>query len=490
MESGLKILFVSSEVVPYAKSGGLADVSGSLPIALEEAGMDVRIVMPLYSVVKRRMLNRTPVIDELPISIGDTTLSARIFETRSKKRVPVFFIGREDLFSRPNLYGDSNGDYYDNLERFSFFSHAALRISEKLDFKPDIIHCHDWQTGLIPAILKGPQVRKFFSDTPVLFTIHNMGYQGIFPANKLTETGLSSSYFFHRDGIEYWGNISLLKSGIVYADAVTTVSPTYAGEIQLPASGMGMEGILARKKDSLFGILNGVDYDIWNPEKDRHIARKYSAGNMSGKPLCKKRILEEMNLDPSLEKRPLFGMVSRLDKQKGLDMLMEILDEVIALDTGLIILGSGDRYIEGAMIDAANRHKGRIGIGTGFNDPLAHKIIAGADIFLIPSRYEPCGLTQMYALKYGTVPLVRATGGLNDTVFQYDPDTGTGNGFKFPSATPEELLKSIQQATALYTNSAEWKKLISNGMKEDFSWQKSAERYIEIYKALKMKQVH
>ncbi len=489
MKSGLKILFISSEVVPYAKSGGLADVSGALPTALQEAGMDVRIVMPLYSVVKRSMLNKAPVINELPVSIGDMTLLTDIYETRSRKRVPAWFIEREDLFSRPNLYGDSNGDYYDNLERFSFFSHAALRISQKLKFKPDIIHCHDWQTGLIPALLKGPYSGKFFSDVPVLFTIHNMGYQGIFPGHKLPATGLDSSDYFHQEGLEYWGNISLLKSGIVYADAVTTVSPTYAEEVQSSEFGLGLEGVLANKKDSLFGILNGVDYGVWSPEKDDLIARNYSAKNMSGKTLCKKDLLEEMDLDPVLKNKPLFGMVSRLDKQKGLDLLLDILDELIALDSGFVLLGSGDKYIESAILDAAKRHKGKIGIGTGFNDPLAHKIIAGSDIFLIPSRYEPCGLTQMYALKYGTVPLVRATGGLNDTVFQYDTNTGTGNGFKFKSADSEELLKSIRQAVALHRDNAEWKKLVSNGMKENFSWKNSAERYIDIYRELQEKDI-
>ncbi len=485
MESGLKILFVSSEVVPYAKSGGLADVSGALPVALRESGMDVRIFMPCYAAVKKGMLNKAPVINDLTVPLGDMSLTARVYESKSQKRAPTtYFVGREDLFGRPNLYGDSTGDYYDNLERFSFFSHAALRTAQELDFRPDIIHCHDWQTGLIPALLKGPYSINFFSGTSVLFTIHNMGYQGVFPVNKLLMTGLNSSDYYHQEGLEYWGSISLLKSGIVYADAVTTVSPTYAGEILTHDFGLGMEGILANKKGALFGILNGVDYDVWNPEKDKHVAGNYSIKNIAGKIICKKDLIKEMNLDPSLRDKPLFGMVSRLDKQKGLDMLLEIMDEVIALDAGFVLLGSGDSYIENTIKEKAKQHTGKIGTGIGFNDPLAHKIMAGSDIFVIPSRYEPCGLTQMYALKYGTVPLVRATGGLNDTVFQYDTNTKTGNGFKFDAATSGELLNSIRQATALYKDKAEWKKLISNGMKEDFSWKKSAEKYIEIYKRL------
>ncbi len=487
MESFLKILFVSSEVIPYAKSGGLADVSGALPDALKEAGMDVKIIMPLYSSVKKTMLNKNPVLEKIPVPLGNTVLTAQTYIAKSKKRVPTYFVDREDLFRRPNLYGNSTGDYYDNLERFTFFCHAALRITKELDFKPDIIHCHDWQTGLIPALLKGSYKGEFFKSSSVLFTIHNMGYQGVFPGYKITVSGLNGMEFYHQEGIEYWGNISLLKSGIVYADAVTTVSPTYSEEIKKREFGLGMEGVLVNKKDSLFGILNGVDYDIWNPEKDKYIPQNYSPKDMSGKAICKKGLISEMGLDPSLIEKPLFSMVSRLDRQKGLDLLLEIIDRLIALDTGMVLLGSGDSQIENALAEAAKRHKGKIGIGTGFNDRLAHEIMAGSDIFLIPSRYEPCGLTQMYALKYGTVPIVRATGGLNDTVFSYDRDKVKGNGFKFNSAIPEEFLSCVKNAINLFKNKTEWKRIISNGMKQDLSWKKSAEKYIEIYKMLQIK---
>lgn len=487
MESGLKIFFVSPEAVPFAKSGGLADVSGALPVALRESGADVRIIMPLYSSIKKSMFNPKPVIEDLTVTIDGIPLIFQIYESKPRKGIPAYFVAREDLFCRPNLYGDSSGDYYDNLERFSYFSHVALELAQQLDFKPDIIHCHDWQTGLIPALIKGPYDEEFFSGTSVIFTIHNMGYQGIFPAHRFASTGLNKDDYFHQEGLEYWGNISLLKSGIVYADAVTTVSPTYAGEIRTPEFGLGMEGVLANRNESLFGILNGVDYTVWNPEKDRHIASTYSMKSMSGKTACKKDLIAEMSLDASLIDKPVFGLVSRLDRQKGIDMLLNIIDELIALDAGLVLLGSGDKSIENAIADAASRHPGKIGIGTGFNDPLAHKIIAGSDIFLIPSRYEPCGLTQMYSLKYGTVPLVRATGGLNDTVFNYDADSGAGNGFKFDEASSEALLKCIQQAIVLYKDKKGWKKLLSNGMKEDHSWKKSAERYIEIYKEIRKK---
>ncbi len=486
MESTLKILFVASEVVPYAKSGGLADVAGALPLALAEEGMDVRIVMPLYPSVKKVMLDKTPVIEKIPVPLGDLQLAAKAFVTRSSKRVPAYFVHREDLFSRPGLYGSTTYDYYDNLERFTFFCHAALRTARDLGFRPDIIHCHDWQTGLIPALLKGPYNEQFFKGTSTLFTIHNMGYQGVFPGHKLNVTGLKGIDFYHQEGLEYWGNISLLKSGIVYADAVNTVSPTYSEEICMREFGLGMEGVLANRKDTLSGILNGVDYEIWDPEKDNHIPKNYSLKNLTGKNLCKKELIKEMDLDPSLFEKPILGMVSRLDKQKGLDLLLDIIDRLIALDTGLVLLGSGDPGIETALAEAKKTHPGKIGIGTGFNDPLAHRIIAGSDIFLIPSRYEPCGLTQMYALKYGTVPVVRATGGLNDTVSSYEK--GMGNGFKFTGTNPEELLSCIKQAIEFYKNKAEWKRIVTNGMKEDFSWKKSAGRYIELYRRLKEQQ--
>jgi len=482
MSSYLKVLFISSEVVPFAKSGGLADVAGSLPGALKDAGIDVRIIMPFYGIVRKGNFKITPGIKELTGVLGDMKLKARIFETKTKERVPVYLVEREDLYDRPHMYGDFNRDYYDNIERFSFFCHAALLAAIKLDFKADIIHCHDWQTGLIPAFLKGVYAKeKILSDTKTLFTIHNMGYQGIFPENKLQVTGLDKVEYYHPGGLEYWGNISLLKSGIVYSDLITTVSPTYAKEIQTPEYGMGMEGILTNRKESVHGILNGIDYKIWNPATDEDIALPYSIRKLSGKAACKEALIKEMDLDPSLKNRPLLGMVSRLDKQKGLDMLLEIINKIIKLDTGFILLGSGDKSIEAAIKKAAVKHRGRIGIGTGFNDPLAHRIMAGSDIFLIPSRYEPCGLTQMYALKYGTIPLVRATGGLNDTITQYDPKTGKGNGYKFTIPSSEDLFKCIKNAVDLFENKKEWKKLMTNGMKEDFSWHKSAEKYIDLY---------
>jgi starch synthase len=484
MPDNIKVLFLSSEVMPFAKTGGLADVAGSLPLALRRAGVDVRLVMPFYRIIREGGYKTLMILRDIEIPFGERILRANIFETSLGEDIPVYLVEREDMFDRPNLYGNSKGDYYDNLERFGFFSHAALKTSQAAGFSPDIVHCHDWQTGLVPALLKGPyRTSKGLSNASSVFTIHNMGYQGIFNSDKLAMTGLSGPKYFHPDGLEYWGSISLLKAGIVYSDAITTVSPTYAGEIMSHEYGLGMEGVLLGRRNALHGILNGVDYNEWSPAKDRHISALYSRKALSGKSKCKKELLRETALDPGLIDKPLIGMISRLDKQKGLDILIPVLEDVLKLDTGMILLGSGDEQVENALRKAADRNPGRMAIFTGFNDPLAHRIMAGADIFLIPSRYEPCGLTQMYALKYGTVPVVRATGGLNDTIEQFDSQLMKGNGLKFGLYNSQALFDALKTAVGLYKDNKAWRRLMGNGMKSDFSWDRSAERYLDIYKS-------
>ena len=485
MVDKLKVLFLSSEVVPFAKTGGLADVAGALPGALKRMGADVRLVLPYYRLVREGNFQIRPVLRDLKIPLGGETLTVNVLETHTEDGVPVYLIERDDLYDRPNLYGSAVGDYYDNLERFSFFSHAALILSEALLFSPDLIHCHDWQTGLVPALIKGPYGEpSTLSGTPTVFTVHNLGYQGLFPAGKLPVTGLSKTEFFHPEGLEFWGKISLLKAGIVYAQAVTTVSPTYAREIQTPEYGLGMEGILKKRRSSLHGILNGVDYGVWNPATDSHLPCTYSPRKMEGKHRCKESLIQEMGIDPSLTKKPLLGMISRLDNQKGFDLLIEILGEILELDVGFILLGSGDELIQKAIQEAAMRHRGQVGFEMGFDEPLAHRIMAGLDMFLIPSRYEPCGLTQIYALKYGTVPVVRATGGLDDTIVPFDPLTKKGNGFKFGPYKADAFASAIRQAVNLFQDPRVWKKLMANGMKADFSWDKSARRYMEIYRSV------
>jgi len=480
----LKVLFVSPEVIPFAKTGGLADVSGTLPIALKKLGVDVRIVLPFYRMAHNREIVFHTLFQNLEVPLGRDRLKANIVETRTGDRIPVYMIDREDLYDRPNLYGTALGDYYDNLERFAFFSHAALLLSEVISFSPDVIHCHDWQTGLVPALLQGSyRNNRMLSGTSTVFTVHNLGYQGNFPADKMPLTGLSYEEFFHVEGLEFWGKISLLKAGIVYADAVTTVSPTYAKEIQTREYGMSMEGILSRRRAVLHGILNGVDYSLWDPAKDPHIAENYSPEDMAGKKACKAGLIDEMALDSSLMNRPLGGIISRLDSQKGLDLVIDILDKMLSLDVGLVVLGSGDEFMQAALQEAARLHKGRIALFLGFDDPLAHRILSGADMLLIPSRYEPCGLTQMYALKYGTVPLVRSTGGLADTVKHFDMKTGRGNGFTFGPYKPRAFLDAIREATGIYDKKhAVWNRIVANGMQEDFSWERSAKNYKKLYK--------
>ena len=485
VKDALNVLFLSPEVVPFAKSGGLADVAGSLPIALKRLGLDVRLVLPFYRIIREGNYEFRPILKKLEVPIGKENFRANVLETQLRPGIPVYLIEREDLYDRPNLYGNPGGDYYDNLERFSFFAHAALRLTEALSFKSHVVHCHDWQTGLVPALIKGP-----YGDIPTLsgvasvFTIHNLGYQGLFPEEKFPVTGLPKTKFFHAEGLEYWGKFSLLKAGINYSEAITTVSPTYAKEIQTPEYGMGMEGILRRRSAWLHGILNGVDYTCWDPARDSHLSAKYSPEDLVGKARCKASLINQLNLDPSLIGRPVLGMISRLDAQKGLNLLVQILDDVLELDMGLVVLGSGDEQIQEAIQQAADRHPGQVGLSIGFNEPLAHEIMAGVDIFLIPSRYEPCGLTQMYALKYGTVPVVRATGGLDDTINHFDAEAGTGNGFKFSRYESKAFYASIQEAVGLLQNAKLWKRIVANGMRADFSWDRSAQRYLELYRSV------
>jgi starch synthase len=481
----VKVLFLSAEAIPFAKTGGLGDVAGSLPVALKQLGVNVSLGLPFYRAVREGDFETQLLLDDLRVPFGNVELAAKVRGAKLDKDIPVYLIERDDMYNRPNIYGDSSGDYYDNFERFAFFTRAILSAAERLPINPDLIHCHDWHTGLLPAMLKGPlRGSETLGRTPTVFTIHNVGYSGLFSVDKLAIANLPREKFFRPEGLEYYGNISLLKAGIVYSDAVTTVSPTYAKEIQTPEYGMGMEGVLRYRRTSLFGILNGVDYQLWDPARDPEIPVRYSADSLAGKQACKKALLKEMNLDPFLMKRPLLGMISRLDAQKGLDLLVKIIDDLLALDIGLVVLGSGDESIREALRQSARSHAGRVGLAIGFDERLAHRIMAGADVFLLPSRYEPCGLTQMYALKYGTVPVVRATGGLEDMITAFDPEKGEGNGFKFGPYEPGAFFAAVQQAVETFQNPESWGRIVARGMKEDFSWDRSALQYLELYQSV------
>ena len=485
MKDSIKILFLSSEVAPYAKTGGLADVAGSLPRALKKLGADVSVGLPLYRAVKEGPFQRQVVFEGLQVPLADQTLIGNVHATETEDGVPVYLFEREDLFDRPNLYRTAEGDYYDNLERFAFFSRAALIFAKATGMPFDLIHCHDWQTGLVPAYLRTLfRTDPFFAFTSTLFTIHNMGYQGLFPEEKLFVCGLPPETF-HPEGIEYWGDISLLKAGIVYSDAMTTVSPTYSLEIQTSEFGMGMEGILRNKAAVLHGILNGVDYSVWDPAIDPHIASNYDSDHLSEKIVNKAALLKETGLESALLERPVLGITSRLSNQKGCDLLIPILDELATRKVGMVILGEGEEQYESALSEVAVRYPGNVAVKIGFDEALAHRIMAGADIFLVPSLYEPCGLTQMYALKYGTVPVVRATGGLEDTIEEFDPRSKSGNGFKFGPYDSKAFLSAIQRAMDLWTDREIWETLIRNGMRANFSWDRSAERYLDLYQALR-----
>jgi starch synthase len=475
------VLFATPECAPFAKTGGLADVAASLPAALLRLGVDVRIVLPFYRVVQDHNLSLRVMIPGLEIPVGPAKFKGNILEGTTGDGVPVYFVECDDFFDRPNLYGNASKDYDDNLERFLFFSHAVLKLAACFPVRPDWIHCNEWQTGLVSALMKEPPFMHM--EIRTMFTIHNLGYQGLFPADKFYLTGLPQARFFHPGGMEYWGDFCLVKSGIVYSDLITTVSPTYAKEIQTPKFGKGMDGVLRSRSKSLFGILNGADERVWNPAADPMLPATYTSAALGGKFQCKKSLIRKLGLDASIAHQPLLGVVSRLDVQKGIDLVVSVIKEIVALGAGLVILGTGDESVQNAIHQASRHFPGRVKFEMRFDESLAHRILAGADMLLMPSRYEPCGLTQMYAMKYGTAPIVRAVGGLEDTVISFDPQTGEGNGIKFISSEPDALLEAIQQAVSLYQNKKAWQKLVQNAMQADFNWARSARSYLKLYRS-------
>ncbi|MGE5173772.1 MAG: glycogen synthase GlgA [Betaproteobacteria bacterium] len=479
----MKILFAASEAVPFAKTGGLADVAGSLPPALARLGHDVSVVMPRYRQVDIAAYNLKPVSSFL-VPLGTWKERCDVFEGRMGRNVTVYFINKDMYYDRPELYQTARADYPDNAERFIFFSRAVLELCTALDLRPEIVHCNDWQTGLVPLYLKkiyggtGPLRR-----TRSVFTVHNVGYQGIFWHWDMRLTGLDWDVFTP-DGIEFWGKMNLLKAGLVYADVVSTVSKTYSREIQTPEYGYGLEGVLVKRAEDLYGIANGIDYNEWNPSRDHSIPRTYSAARPAGKVACKKTLLARLNLPDAGE--PLIGMVTRLVDQKGLDILTEALPEILSLGVQLVILGTGDVKYHQVLTEAASRYQDRMRVLLQYNDGLAKNIYAGSDLFLMPSHYEPCGLGQMIALRYGTVPVVRRTGGLADTVVDYRAKTGRGTGFLFKKYSAAALVNCLRRALEVYGKPKKWKLLVQAGMKQNFSWEQSAKEYVKIYrKALK-----
>jgi starch synthase len=468
---------VGSEVHPFAKTGGLADVLGALPRALAKLGHHVDVVMPRY-----RGVSAGTKIGSVTVTLGGQVdvvdLSAAI-----DRGVRYVFVSHAGYYEREYLYGAPSRDYPDNPERFAFLSQAALAWAVSTGMPYDIVHAHDWQTGLVPLLTQRTVSSWGGADRPAtVFTIHNLAYQGIFDASWLPRLGLGWD-LMRVDALEYWSRISFLKAGVVFGGVITTVSPRYAEEIQTPELGFGFDGILRSRAADLVGILNGIDYDQWDPERDLNLPVPFSASKLAGKAAAKRRVLESFGLPRTADtrRRPLVAMISRMVDQKGFDVLGAVSDALPVLGASFVLLGSGDPRYEAQWRDLAVRHPSRIGVRIGFDDALAHLIEGGADLFLMPSRFEPCGLNQMYSLRYGTVPVVRATGGLFDTVRDVDPTSGKGTGFTFVDYSPIALLAALGRALKTFENRSAWRRIQQAGMREDFSWDASAREYVKVY---------
>ena len=474
----LKILLVSAEVYPFAKTGGLADVSGALPPALKKLGHDIRVIMPQYPCTANAGRKLQPL--KVDLKIPGHGQKGTLFKSELTGKVPIYLVQHNGYFNRKHLYGEPGSDYPDSVERFSFFSRAVLEATKLLDFKPDIIHCNDWHTGLIPVYLKSLYNKDpWFTQTKTLFSIHNLGYQGNFPHSRLKATGLDDS-FYHPEGIEFYGQISFLKGGLMFADTLTTVSPAYSEEIQSSEMGCGMEGVLQKRSDRLYGILNGIDETIWNPETDPLIPFNYGPKTLSLKKQCRESLIKKFSLKLD-KKTPILCMITRLSEQKGIDLIVEAKNELDKKDISLLILGTGSPKYESFFKNWHREKPDRIATALKFDESLGHLILAGSDMLLMPSLYEPCGLTQMYALKYGTVPIVRSIGGLKNSVQTFNMKTGKGTGFKFRNPQARFFLKSLQKALSCFNQSKTWNQLMLNGMTKDNSWKSAAKKYSRLY---------
>ncbi len=469
----LKVLMVASEATPFAKTGGLADVVGALSPALRAQGHQVAIVMPRYRRVP--LDNAQLIYSDLHVWFGHDCHTTNVYVAQAQD-IPYYLVDCPPLYDRDGLYGEGTADYPDNPIRFGVLCRAALTLVRHT-FRPDVIHCHDWQTALVPVYIRTTfALDPTFMGLKTVFTIHNLGYQGLCPPDVLPRIGLDGTVF-HPEALEFYGKVNLLKGGLRFSDALTTVSPTYAREIQTPELGFGLDGLLRARSDALTGILNGADYSEWNPETDPYIAAPYSADDLTGKTACKLDLLREFGLREDALDTPLAGIVSRFDSQKGFDLLQEIAPELVREDFMLAALGSGDPGYEQFFRDLAEANPGKIAVRIAYDNALAHKVEAGSDIFLMPSRYEPCGLNQIYSLRYGTVPVVRATGGLDDTIEE-------STGFKFAEYTGPALLGAIRKALTTFRQRERWKTMMVTGMRKDFSWNASAAAYSALYRRL------
>lgn len=479
----MKILFAASEAVPFCKTGGLADVVGALVPALKARRHDVRLVLPKYRSIDPGRFGLKQLDLTIRVPLGDSFETATLWEGKIGGRAPVYFVDCPKYFDRPGLYGDGGADYQDNDERFVLFSRAVLETAKAMDFRPDVFHGHDWQTGLVPAYLETLyRYDAFFVRTSSIFTIHNIAFQGTFSKDSLFLAGFSWADFTP-EKLEFYDHVNFLKAGLVYAQVLNTVSPTYAREIQAdPSFGCGLEGVLKVRSKDLFGVLNGLDVKVWDPATDIHLAKPFSSRRLEGRALCKKDLQRVCALKED-SSAPVIAMVTRLDPQKGVDLALAVIERFISEGGQFVALGQGNETMAEGLRLMANRYPGRVHYSSDFNEPLAHKIYGGADIFLMPSRFEPCGLSQMISLRYGAVPVVSPTGGLIDTVPDYTLDPSKGLGFMMEDVSETALSKSLAEAVALLrARPKEWQKLQRRGMTRDFSWKSSVPKYLELYR--------
>ncbi len=486
MAESLKILLVSSECAPFAKTGGLADVVAALPKALTHSGHDVRVVMPFYRQVAKGDFSIGGI--EQQVTLGPAGLQEGMpnnFGLRqgvlSGTSVPVYFIDQPTYYDRVGLYGDAQGDYADNVDRYIFFARATLALAKAIKFQPDVVHCNDWHSGLLPVYLRTTfKEDPFFEKTGSLMTVHNLAYQGLFPDQAFSRCGLDWS-LFNAEALEFYGQLNFMKGGLSFADRLNTVSPRYAEEIKTPEFGCGLEGVMRRRSADLSGIINGVDIDVWDPAKDAYLPLSYHAGALDNKEALKHKIIKELGL-PAMPGAALVGMVTRLDNMKGLSLVEEVMDYMMHLDLQFVLLGSGEPKYHEYFKKLVEMYPERASVHLVYNDELAHKIEAASDIFLMPSRFEPCGLNQLISLRYGTVPVVRAVGGLADTIKEADLKAGTGNGFVFHEYNSMALFNAIKRALAAYGDKSAWRQLQGRGMAEDHSWSASAKKYEALYR--------
>lgn len=475
----MKLLFAAAEAAPFIKTGGLADVIGALPRALKQAGADIRVVLPKYKGIPDAYKEKMTLKGVTQVQLGWRSQYCGI-EEYDDDGIPIYFVDNEFYFGRDGVYG-----YGDDGERFAFFNKAVLDMLPEIGFKPDVIHCHDWHTGMVPLLLQDKYAHDpFYDNIQTVYTIHNLLYQGVFPYAVFGELlGLDNRHFTD-GGAEYYGNVNFMKAGIVYSGKVTTVSPTYAHEIRTAYYGYGLDGLLSSIGDKLTGIVNGIDTKSYNPNTDKSLATRYKS-SIAKKRENKTALQAELGLPVNI-KTPLIGIVSRLVEPKGLDLVVRVLDELLyGNDVQVVVLGTGEAEYEEWFRQAAYRHPNQLSVQIRFSEALSRNIYAASDMFLMPSMFEPCGISQLLAMRYGSVPIVRETGGLNDTVHAYNEYTGTGNGFSFASYNAHDMLHTIRRALAFYNEDAHWKKIVQNGMSEDFSWLASAKEYLNIYEQLR-----